>query len=140
MNILAKIVTVLILSVVCSQIEAQDAFNITVTVKGIDSNEGQIFLALYDNDADFLDKTFKGAKSKIENNQCVVTFENIPSGIYAVSIFHDANDNGKMDTNFIGIPKEDYGCSNNASGFMGPPKWSDAKFELKDNTSITINL
>ena len=140
MNILAKIVTVLILSVVCSQLEAQDAFNITVTVKGIDSNEGQIFLALYDNDADFLDKTFKGAKSKIENNQCVVTFENIPSGIYAVSIFHDANDNGKMDTNFIGIPKEDYGCSNNASGFMGPPKWSDAKFELKDNTSITINL
>jgi uncharacterized protein (DUF2141 family) len=140
MNVLAKIVTVLILSVACSQLEAQDTHNITVTVKGIDSNEGQIFLALYDNESDFLDKSFKGTKSKIQNNQCVVTFENIPSGVYAVSIFHDANDNGKMDTNFMGIPKEDYGCSNDASGFMGPPKWSDAKFELKDNTSITINL
>ena len=87
-----------------------------------------------------MDKSITGAKSSITNNQCVVTFENIPSGIYAVSIFHDENDNGKMDTNFMGIPKEDYGCSNDASGFMGPPKWSDAKFELKDNTSITIKL
>lgn len=140
MNVFVKIVAVLIVSVVCSQLKAQDAYNITVTVKGIDSNEGQIFLALYDNESDFLDKSFKGTKSKINNNQCVVTFENIPSGVYAVSIFHDANDNGKMDTNFMGIPKEDYGCSNDASGFMGPPKWSDAKFQLKDNTSITIKL
>jgi uncharacterized protein (DUF2141 family) len=140
MNTLAKIVTVLIISLICSQLEAQDTYNITVTVKDIDSNKGQIFLALFDNEADFLDKSIKGAKSSIQNNQCVVTFENIPSGIYAVSIFHDENDNGKMDTNFMGIPKEDYGCSNDASGFMGPPKWSDAKFELKDNTSITIKL
>lgn len=40
----------------------------------------------------------------------------------------------------MGIPKEDYGCSNEASGFMGPPKWNDAKFELKENKVITITL
>lgn len=140
MSVLAKIVTFLIISLVSSQLEAQEQHTIKVTVNNIDSNDGKIFLALYDNEADFLDKAFKGTKSAISNKQCIVTFENIPEGIYAVSIFHDENDNGKMDTNFVGIPREDYGCSNNASGFMGPPKWSDAKFELKDNKSITIKL
>ena len=69
-----------------------------------------------------------------------MTFENIPEGTYAVSIFHDENNNDKLDSNFIGIPKEDYGCSNNAKGFMGPPKWKDAKFELNSDKTITITL
>ena len=67
--------------------------------------------------------------------------KNVPDGTYAVSFVHDKNSNGKMDKNFMGIPKEDYGCSNNAKGFMGPPKWEDAKFELKGaDKSITISL
>jgi uncharacterized protein (DUF2141 family) len=41
-----------------------------------------------------------------------------------------------MDTNFLGIPKEDYGCSNNARGFMGPPKWKDAKFQINNKSII----
>jgi uncharacterized protein (DUF2141 family) len=56
-------------------------------------------------------------------------------------MFHDENDNNKMDNNFLGIPIEDYGCSNNAKGFMGPPKWIDAKFEVSDKSIIqTITL
>lgn len=140
MNTLVKIISVLIISLVISTLQAQENYSITVTVNDIDNNDGKIFLALYDSEANFLDKAFKGTKSTINNKQCTVTFENIPSGVYAVSIFHDENDNGKMDTNFMGIPKEDYGCSNDASGFMGPPKWNDAKFELKNNMSITITL
>jgi uncharacterized protein (DUF2141 family) len=140
MNILVKLILVFIISFAISNVQAQENYTITVTVNGIDSNDGKIFLALYDKEVDFLEKTFKGTTSSIINNQCTITFENIPSGVYAVSIFHDENDNGKMDTNFMGIPKEDYGCSNNASGFMGPPKWSDAKFELKANMSLTITL
>jgi uncharacterized protein (DUF2141 family) len=99
-----------------------------------------VFLAIYDTEEDFLENTYRGTTSSIANQTCEVVFENIPKGIYAISIFHDENDNGKMDTNFMGIPKEDYGCSNNASGFMGPPKWKDAKFELTNDTTITINL
>jgi uncharacterized protein (DUF2141 family) len=53
---------------------------------------------------------------------------------------HDENDNKKMDTNFIGIPKEDFGCSNNATGFMGPPKYEDAKFMLEENKTIDIKI
>ena len=45
-----------------------------------------------------------------------------------------------MDTNLFGIPKEDYGCSNNARGFMGPPKYNDAKFQLTGNKTIDIKI
>ena len=140
MNVIVKIVVTLIISLVITEMKAQENYNVTVIVKDANSNDGKMFLALYNTEADFLNTSFKGMQSAIENEQCTITFQNIPAGVYAVSIFHDENDNGKMDTNFMGIPKEDYGCSNDASGFMGPPKWEDAKFELKENKSITINL
>ena len=77
---------------------------------------------------------------KIEDNKAIVILEDIPTGVYAVSAFHDANDNKKMDTNFFGIPKEPIGVSNNAKGFMGPPKYKDAKFEVKKNITLSINV
>ncbi|WP_411894586.1 DUF2141 domain-containing protein [Winogradskyella sp. A2] len=140
MNVLAKIAIIIILSLVSYMSNAQKVFNLTVNIEEASSNDGQMMIALYDNASDFLEKTFKGTTSEISNYGCVVTFENIPEGTYAVSIFHDENKNDKLDSNFIGIPKEDYGCSNNAKGFMGPPKWKDAKFEIKADKSITITL
>ena len=74
----------------------------------------------------------------IEDQSCTVTFKDVPAGTYAVSYIHDENGNGKMDTNFMGIPKEGYGCSNNAKGFMGPPKWEDAKFELTESMQFCL--
>jgi uncharacterized protein (DUF2141 family) len=140
MSTLLRLLIIVLVHVFTSQIQSQEGYNISVKVNGLSSNEGKVFLAIYDTEEDFLENTFKGTTSSITNQTCEVIFENIPKGIYAISIFHDENDNGKMDTNFMGIPKEDYGCSNNASGFMGPPKWKDAKFELTNDTTITINL
>ena len=131
----------LIIVIICSQmLNAQDTKvqDVTVKVNNIDNNKGQIFIGLYNSEAAFLNERFKGVKSVIENNSCEVTFKNIPVGVYAISLFHDENENNKMDSNFLGIPKEDYGCSNNAKGFMGPPKWEDAKFEVKDNSITQI--
>ena len=68
------------------------------------------------------------------------TFKEIPKGEYAVAVFHDKNSNEKMDVNFLGIPKEAYGCSNNAKGFMGPPKYEDAKFLLTANRILRIEI
>jgi uncharacterized protein (DUF2141 family) len=113
--------------------------DITVKVNNLDSNKGKVFVSIYNSEASFLGKGFKGTISTIENNSCEVTFKNIPKGICAISFFHDENENDKMDSNFLGIPKEDYGCSNNARGFIGPPKWEDAKFEVKDK-SITQTI
>ena len=117
----------------------QEKFTIEVSISNLKSNDGKLLVGLYSSEDAFLSKTFAAELGTISNKQSTVVFKNIPEGIYAVSYVHDANDNGKMDTNFMGIPKEDYGCSNNATGFMGPPKWKDAKFELKSDKSIQIN-
>jgi len=140
MNTLIKILVTVAINIAIVIAQGDRAYDITVNVEDIESNDGKVFLALYNSESSFLDKTYKGTISKIENNKCTVEFKDVPPGTYAVSIFHDENDNGKMDSNFMGIPKEDYGCSNNAKGFMGPPKWKDAKFQLKEDTSITITL
>lgn len=138
-----KLIIILILSIFSLLgLQAQESTrNIVVSVSNISSNEGKIIIGLYDNEADFLKKPFEGKRTEIKDNSCTITFENIPEGTYAISLFHDENGNGKMDTNFMHIPKEDYGCSNNARGFMGPPKWEDAKFELKqENITQHIEL
>lgn len=140
MSTLLRLLTIFLVYVFTSQITAQDNFSVTVKVNGLKSNDGQVFIALYNSEEDWLENVFKGTTSAISEKTCTVVFEDIPNGIYAVSIFHDENNNGKMDKNFMGIPKEDYGCSNDASGFMGPPKWKDAKFDLNQNLDVAINL
>lgn len=139
MSTLVKIVIFFVLS--HTMLNAQDTIgqDITVKIKNLESNDGKVYVALYNTQESFLDKGFKATFSNIENNRCEVTFKNVPQGIYAISMFHDENGNNKLDSNFLGIPKEDYGCSNNAKGFMGPPNWKDAKFELK-NESLTQTI
>lgn len=56
----------------------------------------------------------------------------LPPGEYALSLYHDVNSNGKLDSNFIGIPKEPAVVSNNAPARFGPPKYRDAKFSLTE--------
>lgn len=50
----------------------------------------------------------------------------LPPGRYALSVFHDRNGNRRLDTNFLGIPKEQSGASNDAPARLGPPKFGDA--------------
>lgn len=64
----------------------------------------------------------------------------LPDGIYAVSVIHDENDNGKLDTNILGIPKEGFGFSNNPRIFFGPPSFEKASFDSKDLKEIKIKL
>lgn len=64
----------------------------------------------------------------------ICVFRGIPEGTYGLSAFHDKNGNGKLDTNFVGMPTEDYCASNNARGFMGPPSFEDAKFVYRGGT------
>ncbi|WP_026776919.1 DUF2141 domain-containing protein [Polaribacter sp. Hel_I_88] len=118
----------------------EETFDLTVNISGLSSDKGTLLVGVYNKKEDFLNKQFKGEISKIKDNKSVVTFKDLPKGEYAVSFVHDENDNKKMDTNFMGIPKEDYGCSNNATGFMGPPKYEDAKFMLEENKSINIEI
>ncbi len=110
---------------------------------------GEIHVAVYDNAEAFeADRGEKGgaAPGIVEGTIVMVepgtsTFEyELPAGQYAVGIFHDVNLNNKMDNNFLGLPKEQYGFSNNARALFGPPSYEDAAFELKGVTKQSIDL
>lgn len=135
---------ILIITIVFSGLFTTNAqektFNLTVNISGLSNNNGTLLVGIYNKKETFLKKTYRGGIAKIENKKAVLIFKNLPKGEYAVSFVHDENNNKKMDTNFIGIPKEDYGSSNNATGFMGPPKYDDAKFQLSENKEISIEI
>ncbi|WP_431135066.1 DUF2141 domain-containing protein [Psychroserpens mesophilus] len=139
MNTLAKILVFILISQTLTHAQELNGQEITVVIENLNSNKGQVYISLYNTESSFLDNGYKSTISNIHNKSCTIKFEDIPNGTYAISFFHDENENKKMDTNFLGIPSEDYGCSNNARGFMGPPKWEDAKFEI-NNTSLTQTI
>ncbi|MBT8261203.1 MAG: DUF2141 domain-containing protein [Bacteroidia bacterium] len=115
---------------------------VEVSLRDFNHNKGHVRVGLY-NDADqFLDKTFKSKRTEIKGKAAKVTFTDLPDGIYAISCYHDEDDNGELNM-FLGmIPSEPYGTSNNARGFFGPPKWEDARFELRDGEvrKLDINM
>ena len=113
--------------------------SIKVVVVGLHSNDGEVDCALFGSADGFpgdSSKAGKTTKSKIKNGQAVCMFADVVPGDYAVSVFHDENLNGKLDRNFIGMPKEGVGASNDASGNFGPPKFDDARFNYKGGRSV----
>jgi len=132
------------------------AADLTVEIAGIRSNDGVIVLGLYDTSEGFdlalkvFDHPdgfvrdagrFLGASIRAESGIRRTVFSNLPPGRYAAIVFQDANRNGKIDKNLVGIPTEAYGFSRNASGFLGPPGFDDAAIEIADGSlSIQIDM
>lgn len=85
-------------------------------------------------------KATKLAIATITSGQAVCEFPNVGPGSYAIGMLHDENNNGKMDTNFVGIPTEGYGASNDARGSMGPPSFNSARFAFKGDAPVTLQL
>lgn len=115
-------------SIVSAQTETQD---LVVTVDGIIKQEGEILIALFDSEENFLGKRLGGGSKPVDGSSITFTFNGLKEGTYAISIFHDINSNKELDSNFMGIPNEPYAFSNNAKGMFGPPKYEDCKFEVK---------
>lgn len=106
---------------------------IHVEITGLRTDKGQVLCALYSSADGFPTRPEKAAaktKSSIANHAATCDFTGVAPGTYAVSVVHDENSNGKLDRNFIGMPKEGVGASNNAKGHMGPPKFDAAKFQF----------
>lgn len=109
-------------------------FKLEVEVAGIKNNTGKIMLQLMDS----AEKTVKEGMAEIKDQKCTLVFENLKPGKYAVRYFHDENLNGEMDTNFMGIPNEGYGFSNNAVGKFGPPSFDKWLFEISADKIISL--
>jgi uncharacterized protein (DUF2141 family) len=105
---------------------------LTITVAGLRNHRGYVLLSLFKDGAGFPGdpaKAFRKEKSAISGNQVVIHFPGIPAGNYAIVILHDENDDMKMNTNWLGLPREGYGFSNNVMGSLGPPAYNRASFK-----------
>jgi uncharacterized protein (DUF2141 family) len=131
-----KIITTIALFI-CSLLSAQNV-NLTVSVSGLKSDTGVLKVGLYNSEGTFLRIPYKSIPSEIKGNVATIIFEGIPKGEYAISSYQDENSNGKLDRNEMGIPSEAVACSNNAKGYMGPPKYQDAKFNIDKDLKIDL--
>jgi uncharacterized protein (DUF2141 family) len=132
--------SILTLAVFASAFATAQKVNLAVEINNFKNNTGVVKVGLYNSEGTFLGQTFKKLESKIVNQKALVTFEGLEKGEYAISIYQDENLNGVMDRNFFGIPSEDYMASNNEKGSFGPPKYEKAKFIVKDNSKVVINI
>ena len=113
---------------------AADGPNLRVVATNVQSDEGKLYVWVYDKKDDWLSSRYRTQKSvEVAGNRDGdrITVELLlPAGEYALSVFQDINDNGKLESNFIGIPKEPAGLSNNLRPRFGPPKYQDAAFSV----------
>ena len=124
----------LAVSLAASCVAAAETSEVQVELTGLQDAAGNLYIAVYDSDDTWLgEETVLQQKVFIADARrdgIVFALLPLPPGEYALSIYHDINDNGKLDTNFIGIPKEPIALSNNARARFGPPKYKDAVFIL----------
>ena len=131
------------------------ASNLWVTIDGVASSKGTLMIGLYDSEAHFRTAIANAGKIGLLNDPSrlvgiamraiagtqSVVFTNLKPGAYAVIVFQDANDSGKLAENWLGEPTEGYGFSNNAESFMSAPSFKNASVLLGDNDlSIVITL
>jgi uncharacterized protein (DUF2141 family) len=121
---------------------AQDSEGVTVTViiENLNSTEGNVSAALYDEATFMRAAPLQAAEGKPTEKSITLVMKNVKPGDYGIISLHDLNGNGRMDFEANGMPKEPYASSNNVVA-MGPPNFSDSKFSVgTEDISLTIRM
>lgn len=120
------------------------AADVTVLFDSLSSDRGEILYLLFSSKKGFPDQGSNSLRSgKIlvtEAKKHGLVLGGLPMGDYALSVFHDENQNGKFDTNFFGIPKEGFAFSSNPKIYFGPPTFEKAKFQIEMNQTIKLEF
>jgi len=136
----------LVLLVVTNTIS--QTFKLKIEIENIEQ-KGTVYLAIYNNSTSFdQDNKNKNVNKnrwvksivKVVNKNSFTKNVELKKGVYAISLFVDSNNNKIIDKNLLGIPTEQYGFSNNATGFLGSPSYNDASFNLINDLNIKISL
>lgn len=134
-------VMVLIMSLVTSTTAL--AFHLKVNFENVRNTEGSIKYLVFDKKDGYPDNLKNSVRSgTIPSTDADkgILIENLEAGSYAVSVIHDENNNDKLDTNLVGIPKEGFGFSNNPTIYFGPPSFDKSKVELEKDSEIVIKM
>lgn len=119
---------------------AQDT-SLKIAVQKVQPRQGRVRICLFDNEKDFLNRARQCIDVDATGETSVqTTFQQVENGTYAVVVYQDMNSNGKLDRNWMGLPSEPYGFSNNPSTLFGPPSFGKASFSVTKPTSIIVRL
>ena len=114
---------------------------LSILITGLQNDNGEVLLALsnsrnnYESDS----SAYRGFNFIIQKGTAECKINDLPYGEYAIKLYHDENMDGELNSNFLGIPTEDYGFSNNATGTFGSADFADAKF-LFEQSEMTMNI
>lgn len=116
------------------------AGQLNMEVTGLNSDQGQVICRIFETAETFpRGAVFKSVLGTIKGGVAVCAFGDVSNGDYALAAAHDANANNKMDTNFLGLPREGYGFSRDAKPSFGPPSYEDAVFTV-DVQGVSLSL
>jgi uncharacterized protein (DUF2141 family) len=115
------------------------AATVEVHVTGVAAGKGSVKVAVCDQ-ARFLKQCLYSGSAPAHEGDNTIAVRDVPAGNWAVLAFQDANGNGELDRNFIGIPSEDYGFSRDARGKFGPPSFEDAVITVREDGPNVANV
>jgi uncharacterized protein (DUF2141 family) len=123
--------------------QSESPTSITVRVEGVEGTRGLLRISLFEAAEGFPERSELAARTaSLEpvGATAEVVFDDVAAGGWAVAVLHDENGNGRLDRNFLGIPKEGVGASNDAVRF-GLPKFEDARLQVSvDGATIVVKL
>lgn len=128
-------------SLICFSMQAQSP-ELSLTISNIESLKGTIEIGVFNTSDNYLKEgaAFKNYSVDVTKETETIVIKDLPKGEYAISMYHDDNSDGKCNKNFIGIPKEAFGFSNNVIPKFSAPSYEDCKFVLNESTSMVIKL
>ncbi len=141
----SHLLVVLALAVSSAQPARADATaTIVLEVSTFRNRTGMLGCQLYNTSVGFPDKwpTQPSLQKRVPVTGATTscTFTQMPGGTYAAAVIHDENSNNKLDTNFIGVPTEGYGISNNHTHALSRPSWDESKIVVNGGTIVTTRI
>ena len=133
MMIVRALAVLAILGLIATQVLADGDADLTVNFQSVRNTGGQLYYSLYNTEDSYnkeQDEALSGQIPAQEGTDTLV-LHHVKPGFYALTTFHDENGNGKLDRNFLGQPKEQFGISNITRTLWSKPKWDEVKFEVK---------
>ena len=118
---------------------------VRATIDGVSSAKGHVICGIFRSSEGFpkeTQRTFKLLSQPANPAGVQCDFLDLPAGTYAISVFHDENDDGVLNTNFLGMPREGYGVSNNHTYAAHAPSFEESHFtvDAQGTTELRIRL
>jgi len=139
---MVKSILILLFTVFGLILNAQTA-ELTIVVTDIELiKDSKIMVAVYNSEETFFDseKVYRVLEVPVDSSAVVFTLSNMPEGVYAITMFHDEDNDDEMDRKWYGPPKEGYAFSNNFTSNIRPARFDDASFELTGDKTMEIRM